>query len=52
MAAVNAVSDLDDLTGKYGTVNSLCDEPKRHLRRGLAPWDLKNFLFGSSATHC
>ena len=48
MAAVNAVSDLDDLTGKYGTVNSLCDEPKRHLRRGLAPWDLKNFLFGSS----
>ena len=48
MAAVNVVSDLDDLTGKKGTVNSLCDEPKGHLRRRLAPWDLINFLFDSS----
>ena len=48
MAAVNVVSDLDDLTGKKGTVNSLCDEPKGHLRRRLDPWDLINFLFDSS----
>ena len=33
---------------KKGTVNSLCDEPKGHLRRRLAPWDLINFLFDSS----
>ena len=29
-------------------MNSLCDEPKGHLRRRLASWDLKNFLFISS----
>ena len=29
-------------------MNSLCDEPKGHLRRRLAPWDLINFLFDSS----